>query len=408
VTYPAPAVGDRSRSKSRYALAALVAFLIAYGSLYPFVFQTGARLSADLSHFLGGWWQLPTSRGDVLANLLLYIPLGLAATLAFSQDMPRSLGAVLAVLCGAALSFLIELAQFYDASRVSAFSDFCLNVIGLVAGTIIALVAGAGFLRASWPAGAAPAFARLLLLAWLGWRLYPYVSTLQLHRYWRSLEPMLLAPSPSPAEVAHYAVLWLSVIFLFRTGVHRSFALLVLAILGFFAAKASILEQTLSLPELMGAVFALLLSPLLMGRFSSVGVPMTAAMLVLFVILSRVLPWQFSASPKAFQWIPFIGFLQGSQQVNTISFLQKFYLYGAVILFLVQCGLKLRIAVGLECAALFATSLLQTFMVDRSAEISDALLALTLGAVYVFLRRRYLQQANLRHDIPAQTAELRG
>ena len=79
-----------------------------------------------------------------------------------------------------------------------------------------------------------------------------------------------------------------------------------------------------------------------------------------------------------------------------------------MILFLVQCGLKLRIAVGLECAALFATSLLQTFMVDRSAEISDALLALALGAVYVFLRRRYLQQANLRHDIPAQTAELRG
>jgi VanZ family protein len=370
----------------RYALAAAVAILIVYGSLYPFVFHDAGLLKADVSHFLASWRQPPESRGDILANLLLYIPLGLTATLAFGQS--RTLGAVLAVLAGCTLSLSIELAQFYDAGRVSAFSDFALNAAGVVAGVAVALMAGARLVRTSWPAGSEPAFARLLLLAWLGWRLYPYVPTLELHKYWRSLEPVLFAQNLEAYDVFRYGALWLSVIFLFRIGVRRSMSLLLLAMLAFFAAKASIIGQVISLPELLGAGLALLLSPLILGRFARIGVPATAVLLMVILVLTRVLPWQFAAAPKPFQWVPFFGFLHGSQQVDAISFAQKFYLYGVVLLLLVRAGVRLRFAIALECAILFATSLLQTFMVGRSAEISDAVLALILGLVYAFVRRQ--------------------
>jgi len=375
----------------RFALAAAVAILIAYGSLYPFVFHDAGLLKADVSHFLAGWRQPPESRGDVLANLLLYIPLGLTATLAFGRS--RTLGAVLAVVAGCALSLCIELAQFYDAGRVSAFSDFALNAVGVVAGVAIGLVAGARLVRTSWPAGSEPAFARLLLLAWLGWRLYPYVPTLELHKYWRSLEPVLFAQNVEAYDVLRYGALWLGAIFLFRTGVRRSMSLLLLAMLAFFAAKASIIGQVISLPELLGAGLAFLLSPLVLGRFARVGVPVTAVLLMVMLVLTRVLPWQFAAAPKPFQWIPFFGFLHGSQQVDAISFAQKFYLYGVTLLLLVRAGVRLRFAIALECAILFATSLLQTFMVGRSAEISDAVLALILGLVYAFVRRQSHEEA---------------
>lgn len=373
----------------RHALAAAVAFLIAYGSLYPFIFRDMGSLSADVSHFLGSWRQPFQSRGDFLANLLLYIPLGLTVTLAFAQGMSRHLAAILAGICGAALSLFIELAQFFDAGRVSTFSDFALNVVGLLAGIVIALVAGARLVKTALPAGAAPAFARLLLLAWLGWRLYPYVPTLEIHKYWRSLQPVLFAQDVRAYDVFRYAVLWSSVIFLFRTGMRRSMGLVLIAVLAFFAAKASIINQVLSLPELLGAALALLLAPITLGRFSSFGVPLIAALLFLIVILTRILPWQFASIPKPFQWIPFFGFLHGSQQVDLISFAEKFCLYGTVLLLLVRSGVWLWAAVGLECLILFATSWLQTWMVGRSAEISDAVLVLILGFVYAFLRRQH-------------------
>ena len=52
----------------RAVLAAVVAILIAYGSLYPFVFRDAGPLSADILHFLRSWRELPQSRGDILLS----------------------------------------------------------------------------------------------------------------------------------------------------------------------------------------------------------------------------------------------------------------------------------------------------------------------------------------------------
>jgi hypothetical protein len=243
-----------------------------------------------------------------------------------------------------------------------------------------------------------------LLLAWLGWRLYPYVPTLEIHKYWRSLKPVLFAPQVSANDLFRYTALWLSVIFLFRTGLQRSTSLLAMAILGFFAAKASIVGQFLTLPELLGAGLAFLLSVLILERYPRAGTVFAAAMLLLAVILTRVLPWQFAAAAKPFRWIPFYSFLHGSLQIDTISFVEKVYLYGAVILLLVRSGLRLRFAIALECALLFGTSWLQTYMVGRSAEISDAILALLLGLIYAYVRHQHHEDAECPPPAAPQVA----
>ena len=56
----------------------------------------------------------------------------------------------------------------------------------------------------------------------------------------------------------------------------------------------------------------------------------------------------------------------------------------------------------LAVCLLLATSLLQTQMVSRSAEISDAVLALILGLVYAFLRRQHRQDTSA---LPQSAAE---
>lgn len=375
---------------ARYALMMIVVLAVVYGSLYPFVFRDTGSFGADLLHFAGTWNQPPQSPGDLLANLLLYMPLGLAVTLAFGQNRPRFLACLFAAGSGTLLSFSIELVQFYDVDRVSALSDVYLNILGTLAGCAIAWAAGTRP-TTSWPLGSGATFARLLLPAWLGWRLYPYVPTIDLHKYWRSVKPLLSVSQVAPYDVFRYTLLWLSVILLVKIGLRpqRFVRFLLVAIAGFFAAKILIVGQILFLPDILGAVTALLLAHLVFQRFSSFGIPIVAALLLAMVTLTRVLPWQFAATSKAFQWVPFFGFLHGSLQVDVIAFSEKFYLYGSVILLLVKAGMRLRTAVALECAVLLVTSVLQIFMVERSAEITDALVALALGVIYALLRRQH-------------------
>ena len=369
-----------------FGLMAIVAGAIVYGSLYPFVFHDAGSLGADISHLAGTWARPPQSRGDLLANILLYMPLGLTIALALAPGRFRTL--VLAGTGGAILSLAIELTQFFDAGRVSVLSDFYLNVAGTLAGAALAGTTGAGWTKAPWPQGSAPAFARLLLLAWLGWRLYPYVPTIDLHKYWQSVKP-LLAPHITAYDILRYTVYWWSAIFLFQTGLGpKRMPLLFPAMLCFFAAKIVILSLVITPSELLGAGLAFFLGRSILKRQAAIGVACLAALLLLTIILSRVLPWQFSDVQIAFQWIPFYSVLHGSLQVNAISFAEKFYLYGAALLMLVTAGMSLTIAVALECVILFATSFLQTFMIGRSAEITDVILAMLVGAVYAFLRRQ--------------------
>ena len=52
-----------------------------------------------------------------------------------------------------------------------------------------------------------------------------------------------------------------------------------------------------------------------------------------------------------------------------------------------RVGMSLRNAVALLCVILLATSLMQMFLVDRSAEITDSVLALSVGVVYALMAR---------------------
>src|SRR5258708_16991767 len=83
----------RALTKPQSVLAISVIAAIVYGSLYPFRFHDFGPLASDLRHFLGTWKDLPRSRGDFLANLLLYAPLGLTVSLALGEGRPQWRGA---------------------------------------------------------------------------------------------------------------------------------------------------------------------------------------------------------------------------------------------------------------------------------------------------------------------------
>src|SRR6185312_332333 len=96
------------------ALAATV-ILILYGSLFPFEFHDRGSRATGLRALLATWKGLD-SRGDILANILLYLPLGLFAVKA-SRRTPPLLRVLTGVLAGIALSLTVEITQLYDMGR---------------------------------------------------------------------------------------------------------------------------------------------------------------------------------------------------------------------------------------------------------------------------------------------------
>lgn len=325
---PGPAKEERAVSggwaglAQRYGLMLIVVGAIVYGSLYPFAFYDAGSFGADIAHLAGTWLWPPQSRGDLLANLLLYMPLGLTVALAFGRGRSRYFATALALAAGAVISCAVELAQFYDAGRVSTFSDAYLNIMGTLAGAAMAWAGRARRFRFAWPSGAAATFARFLLFAWLGWRLYPYVPTIDLHKYWRSVLQLASISEVPAFDYFRYAVRWLTLAFVVDVGLRPKHLARVLAplIFCFFVAKILVIDQYVVPPDVVGAGLALLVSERFFRGCPSVAIPCTAALLMAVIVSGRVLPWQWDSVPHAFQWIPFYSFLHGSLQVNVISF----------------------------------------------------------------------------------------
>lgn len=124
------------------ALAVATALLAGYVSLVPF----------DLHRPSPGWleafWHslddgIP-SRGNFLANILLFVPVGLAGLAAFGVPPRRPVALVTAaiatIVIASAWSFTIELSQAFAGGRSPSLADVVAQVLGTIAGIFVWLI----------------------------------------------------------------------------------------------------------------------------------------------------------------------------------------------------------------------------------------------------------------------------
>jgi VanZ family protein len=366
---------------------AIIIAVILYGSLYPFEFNQPTSSIGAIRNLLQSWAE-PPHRGDFLANILFYAPLGFFGILALARRNRVLPGVVLATVAGAVLSTSMELAQYYVAGRVSAANDVYANVIGTALGAVVGGVTYGNF-RWSLLLGVTSNRAPCLLLAlWLGYRLYPYVPTIDLHKYWDALKPVVLCPSLTGYDFFRYTMIWLTIATLIEAlgGPKRARLLLPLFIAGVLVAKLLIIGKVLNVAEIAGAAMAFGIWLLLAV---SVGARIRATVIALpfcaYVVVERLAPFHFAAYGRHFGWIPFLSFLHGSLEVNITSFLEKAFLYGSLIWLLGEVGLRLGTTTLLVASMLFATSWAEIYLPDRSAEITDALVALLIGAIIMVM-----------------------
>ena len=183
--------------------------------------------------------------------------------------------------------------------------------------------------------------------------------------------------------MASYAVMWTVVAALLAdlTGRGRSRWLIVAAMIAVISAKILITHNRLSPSELVALPIAGVAWQLL-SRLTRKSVGAILAVLLAGVILGdRLLPFDWQPYGHEFGWVPFFSILHGSMAANTQALANKVFLYSSLIWLITVSGRRHLTAGALVAAGLFVTSMLETHLPGRSAEITDAVIALGAAAV---------------------------
>jgi VanZ family protein len=366
-----------------YFFAALIVFgAVIYVSLYPFVWRSVLPPWGPLTELMRSFGHWPESHGDFLANTILYLPLGFCAALAVAQPSSMWPRLIIATILGAALSFAIELSQFYVAERFTDIRDLYANALGSCLGAFAGLALG-GNLRAPLLRDLQlQPFPAMLLFAFLAVRLYPYVPVIDMHKYIQALRPLLAIGALAKGDLYARSVSWLVLAYLLETLFGRRSSVLAYMFLAvfFFAAETLIIGRSVSLADVLGALIALVLWFFAL-RFTPGRLSMLALLFASVVMLERLEPFRLNPIAHGYDWIPFAGMMRGSVENGVLIILQKLFLYGGLIWLLNQAGLRLwRATVATMVLVLFC-SIIQMYIPGRSAGITDAMIALLIGLV---------------------------
>ena len=368
-----------------YRILLIVIVIIVYGSLYPWDFHS-TQLAASPPWVLIHSWPTAINRFiilDVAVNVLLYMPLGVFAFLAFRQNLGGAVAATAAIAIGLILSSSIEMIQLFDDARECSALDVVCNVtgtgIGVALGTFyqrwlersISRTKTAGFLH---PNGAV-----LLAYAWLAYQVFPLFPALSRTRLAAKLHALFATGSVSPLDTFTYFVEWLVLAQLLAAvvGTERTRKFLVLLVL-VLPARLFIAGRIFTWSELAGAILACICSYFLSAyrwRLS-----FSAVLLISVLILRGLAPYHWSSIANPFSWIPFSGFLEANREFSMLTFLRKCFWYGSAVWLLRATGWRLATAAVAVALLLGTIEVVQIHLPGRVAEITDPVLALILAA----------------------------
>lgn len=381
------ATRSRVRPIARWLTLATV-ILILYGSLFPFRFAALGEIG--FIELVESLRFQRTSRGDLVANVLLYMPFGLCLVLAWPARWRRPAALAWTVLLGTLLSVGVELLQVHESSRVSSLTDVLINAIGTLAGGLIAIVylALGTTLRIPGIAAGRPEPVPLgVLLLWLAFRLAPFVPTIDWQKYKDAVKPLFTDPEIGAVDTFRYLVGWLVAGYTVRQLWRREYALYALAFIVavVLAGRIVIVGKVLVAPELVALVWCVPLAALFVALPDRQRATLLAVLLGATIVLQGLKPFEWIAPAQQFSWVPFKNSLSDSIEVNYSVLLEKCFWYFSLVWLLTRRGWGIARAVAATAALLSAIEVVQLWLPGRSAEITDPLLAVTAGVLLALL-----------------------
>jgi VanZ family protein len=375
----------QARVDPRFALiTAAILGVVLYGSLYPFHFVNpphgrGAFLTLIES------WRDAEPRTDVIANILLYAPLGFFAVQSL-RGRTAPMRIALVACAGLALSAGIELLQYFDLQRVTNMSDVYSNT----AGTLLGAFGGTLLHReVQFPLIghiARRRFVVLLLVSWLGSRLFPYLLRPNFGESWGRLF-VISGPRIAALDLYIQFAIWLVVALLIEAlvGQDRGRWALLWVFPALLFIRTLLAGRGPSASEALGGVLAAFIWSVLLCRLRA-RASLVATLFAGVVVLQGLAPYTFLSKPRHFGMVPFLSFINDTRDNGVRSFFDKTFTYGGLVWLTIRAGSSWTIAVISGGILVLALRLAQVYLPGRTAEITDLLMLLILAAMLRLMR----------------------
>lgn len=363
------------------------ALVIAYGSIYPFEFESRVLNDATIQRFLDSCCKTPHG-GDILANIILFFPFGYLGILSAKNGDSLIKRCWLVCLSGVVLAFVLQVAQIWLPSRNESLQDVLWNFFGILAGMGLGVLTHGYILNSVFRLHKGALAPSLLICSWLAYRWVPFVPSLSFDSIKDSVRPLINNPQIDLVSTFHDAIAWLVVAALLQR-IQKGAKLdryLPVLILGSFCLEILIVSNVLHASSLAGAVLALAWwwGGVKYLRWQAGAL---AALLGTMLVVSGLAPFSFTSEPATFGWLPFYGLLGGSMYVNVLAICEKVFLYGSIVYLLWQT--RLNPVAGTAGAALLVlfVEIAQLFVIRRTPEITDPLLVIVAAFMMVALRQ---------------------
>jgi VanZ family protein len=370
------------------SLLAVVGFLIVFGSLYPFEFSLAGPDALDR---LGTLPRAGTTRSDVAANVLLYLPLGASLAWLLAARYGGAVAVPAATLIAAALSFAIESAQLFETRRVASLADFACNTAGAFAGACLALAIARTRrnLHASRYAGLLQhPVAAALLFSWIGYRLAPFAPVLDPAAWIAALAPLADGATYAIRPFLFHALAWLTLLLACeRLAPDRDRALAAASMGIVLAGRVLFGGMALEGAEVAGMAAALGLARPLDWLPRTTAARLLAAALFILIAWQGLAPFDFQLAQDRFALLPFGESLTQYRAANLGDMFLRCFTNGALVWLLVRAGLPVLAATSLGASGVFAVELLQTWLPGQTAEITEPLLAVCAGGLVAVFER---------------------
>ncbi len=370
-------------------LLAVIAFLIAYGSLYPFSFAPVA--GANPFELMKRLSFARTTRSDIAANVLLYLPLGACLTWMLVGQLGGLLAAITATFAAAALSFTIEFTQLYETRRVASLADLAYNTVGAFAGAWIAIAIAATHRRLHGSALAGllrHPVATALLLSWIGYRLAPFALVFDPAKWIGSFAPLAEGGWLVPGAVLPHALAWLVLVPVCeRLAPGRTLTLVGISMAAVLAGRILFAGLALEPAEIVGMTVAIALSYPLLRLPVERAASLLAAALIVLIAIQGLAPFDFQLAQDRFALVPFGESLTQYRATNLTDMFLRCFTDGALVWLLARSGLSVLAATAMGAGLVFSIELLQTWLPGHTAEITDPLLAIAAGGLIAVFER---------------------
>jgi len=350
--------------------------LIAYGSLYPLEFLRTSDFSIQIDKLLNfRFWKSGIT--DAIANVLLFIPFGMAMQHVFKGRSLKTLIGLVALTF--IYAYFIQFCQIWTTQRIPYGGDAIWNIVGSFLGIMIFAASSDSFKNIKVGTDWNRDLPLIVVVSFIIVDLQPLIPSFDWDTIKANLKTVMFGQGLSAIETLRHAVFYFIPLTLWQ--VNRShisdqlkaFGVLFAVILSQFFIVNSGVDNNV----IVGAIIAVVASSLLGVRLAT---KTLLSCIIALIILNGLSTFEYREA-VAFNWLPFKPALSGNTLVNIFALLEKSLFY---CFFFYLCGrekIKFSKALLILSLIVFILEILQTNLNGATPDITENILVLLTAYV---------------------------